>query len=53
LDGETDWKLRKSIKFTQNFMAKNDIVSTLSLMASINAEEPHLDIYKFEGFLKI
>jgi phospholipid-translocating ATPase len=53
LDGETDWKLRKAIKFTHNFMNKNDMVNTLSLLATVNAEEPHLDIYKFEGFFKV
>lgn len=34
-------------------MAKNDTTNTLSLLATINAEEPHLDIYKFEGFFKV
>lgn len=47
LDGETDWKLRKAIKFTHNFMNKNDIANTLSLLATVNAEEPNLEIYKF------
>ncbi len=37
LDGETDWKLRKAVKFTHNFMSKNDIVNTLSLLATVNA----------------
>lgn len=34
-------------------MNKNDMVNTLSLLATVNAEEPHLDIYKFEGFFKV
>ena len=47
LDGETDWKLRKAIKFTHKFMNKNDNSNTLSLLATVNAAEPHLDIYRF------
>lgn len=53
LDGETDWKLRKAIKFTHNFINKNDYSNTLSLLATVNAQEPILDIYKFEGFFKV
>lgn len=34
-------------------MIKNDIINTLSLLATVNAEQPHLDIYKFEGFFKV
>ena len=53
LDGETDWKLRKSIKFTHNYAMKNDYSNLLNLMATVNAEKPRLDIYKFEGFFKV
>ena len=38
LDGETDWKLRKAIKFTHNFINKNDYSNTLSLLATVNAQ---------------
>lgn len=35
-------------------MAKTeDYSETLSLLATVNAPEPHLDIYKFEGFFKV
>ncbi len=37
LDGETDWKLRKAIKFTHKFMSKNDTTNALSLLATVNA----------------
>lgn len=50
LDGETDWKLRKAIKFTQNY-SKNSNIMTLS--ASIDAEPPKLDIYSFQGVFKV
>lgn len=53
LDGETDWKLRKAIKFTHNFITKNDYSSIFNLLATVNADEPILDIYKFEGFFKV
>ena len=53
LDGETDWKLRKAIKFTHNFINKNDYSNTLSVRAFVDAEEPHLDIYKFQGSFKV
>ena len=36
LDGETDWKLRKAIKFTHTFINKNDMLNTLSLLATVN-----------------
>lgn len=50
LDGETDWKLRRAVKFTQNY-SKNS--SILTLQATIEAEAPKLDIYHFEGVFKV
>jgi len=46
LDGETDWKLRKSIHKTQSV----DSISLLpQLNACVRAQAPHKDIYKFQG----
>lgn len=53
LDGETDWKLRKSANFTHKFLKNNNQCSLIGLLATVNAEAPKLDIYNFEGFLKV
>lgn len=45
LDGETDWKLRKSIPKTQ----RADTILLRQLNACIRVEAPHKDIYKFQG----
>ena len=34
-------------------MIKNDSTTIFSLLATVNADEPMLDIYKFEGFFKV
>jgi len=47
LDGETDWKLRKSIRFTQVEYNVNPNLSQYN--CSILAEKPHKDIYSFKG----
>ncbi|EFA84483.1 ATPase [Heterostelium album PN500] len=46
LDGETDWKLRRSIHITQKL--PND-EALLNMSASIFAEQPKKDIYSFIG----
>jgi len=45
LDGETDWKLRKSISKTQSL----DTIQMRLLNACVRAEAPHKDIYRFLG----
>ncbi len=37
LDGETDWKLRKSVNFTHNYLKNNSQNSLLGLLATVNA----------------
>ncbi|CAK83243.1 unnamed protein product (macronuclear) [Paramecium tetraurelia] len=49
LDGETDWKLRKSVKLTQN-MDDNLLTSVSGL---IQFEEPHQNINSFKGLVQI
>jgi len=46
LDGETDWKLRRAVSYTQKL--PND-ESLLNLKASVYAEKPRRDIYHFIG----
>lgn len=41
MDGETDWKLRKSIKITQSMIKEEDQIHDLySLNANVKALEP-------------
>ena len=47
LDGETDWKMRKSVDHSQREYANG--VSLVNLKAHVIAELPRKDIYKFEG----
>jgi phospholipid-translocating ATPase len=54
LDGETDWKLRKSVNFTHQYLQNNSNRSNLiGLLATVKAEAPKLDIYNFEGVFKV
>ena len=46
LDGETDWKLRKSPMFTQKLLSKQ---SPRDLDLELTCEPPHKDIYAFKG----
>lgn len=46
LDGETDWKLRKAVAFTQKL---KDPTIMSSLQSSVTIESPQKDIYKFAG----
>lgn len=47
LDGETDWKLRKAINYTQK-LGENPR-SLIQNSATVIAGPPKLDIYDFEG----
>ncbi|CAD8045715.1 unnamed protein product [Paramecium sonneborni] len=49
LDGETDWKLRKSLKLTQN-MDENQLTQASGV---IQFEQPHQNINVFKGLLQI
>ncbi len=46
LDGETDWKLRKSVPRTQ---AAYEAGKLMTMNGCVTAEMPHKDIYKFQG----
>lgn len=46
LDGETDWKLRLALPFTQKLSCDEDL---LQLQASVYCEAPHKDLYTFLG----
>ncbi|KAL4446594.1 hypothetical protein ABPG74_005532 [Tetrahymena malaccensis] len=48
LDGETDWKLRKAIKYTQ----KRKNYDLQKLNGCVRADVPRIDIYKFFGLFK-
>lgn len=37
LDGETDWKLRKAINFTHQYLKNNNQSNLVSLIATVNA----------------
>ena len=49
LDGETDWKLRKAVNWTQNLVHQGENLKDSG--AWIRAESPHKDIYHFTGVL--
>eukprot|EP00833_Pecoramyces_ruminatium_P015707 jgi/Orpsp1_1/1189739/evm.model.d7180000074113.1 len=46
LDGETDWKLRTAVSTTQQLEFDSQLYN---YQASVYAENPHKDIYKFIG----
>eukprot|EP01102_Stenamoeba_stenopodia_P016185 TRINITY_DN5629_c0_g1_i1.p1 TRINITY_DN5629_c0_g1~~TRINITY_DN5629_c0_g1_i1.p1 ORF type:complete len:1050 (-),score=233.24 TRINITY_DN5629_c0_g1_i1:3344-6466(-) len=46
LDGETDWKLRRAVDFTQKLPRDEGM---LELQASVYADRPKKDIYQFIG----
>jgi phospholipid-translocating ATPase len=48
LDGETDWKLRKAVSFTQNLSKPDEI---LTQRAQVVATPPNEQIYDFKGYL--
>jgi len=47
LDGETDWKLRRAVNFTHQYLQNNNQSNLIGLLATVNAEAPKLDIYNF------
>ena len=47
MDGETDWKLRRSIRCTQKHFEKSMTISNLE--GQIRFPPPHENIYNFEG----
>lgn len=47
MDGETDWKLRRAIRFTQTHFDENMSISNLE--GIIRFTNPHENIYEFEG----
>ncbi len=53
LDGETDWKLRKAVTITQDYVKNNTEDALFSLTAGVKSEAPRLDIYKFEGLFTL
>lgn len=48
LDGETDWKLRKAVPFTQKV---SSVEALLSLEGTVTAMPPNEQIYDFKGNL--
>ena len=53
LDGETDWKVRRPITFTQKHILEN-IEEILDLeTAEIKCEEPTSQIYEFNGIFSV
>lgn len=47
LDGETDWKLRKALTFTQNI---NNPVELVQIEGQFVALPPNDKIYDFKGY---
>jgi len=52
LDGETDWKIRKSIRFTQEYLSNNQQWKDLE-SAKVIANAPIENIYQFEGLFEV
>ncbi|CAI4223113.1 unnamed protein product [Auanema sp. JU1783] len=50
LDGETDWKLRVAVPFTQHLNAEADL---MEVNCEIYAEKPQKDIHAFVGTFKV
>ncbi|PRP82798.1 ATPase, class II, type 9B [Planoprotostelium fungivorum] len=46
LDGETDWKLRRAVSYTQRLASDEHLIG---LKANVFAEKPKKDIYHFVG----
>lgn len=49
LDGETDWKLRKSVRLTQDYDEKE----LTKVKGDVIVNPPEKDIYKFQGQFKL
>lgn len=48
LDGETDWKIREPVKYTQEIMDRDEL-SIFDTDCCINCMEPSMSIYEFNG----
>lgn len=51
LDGETDWKVRKAVRYTHNYYNENQTLLTLE-NAKVTAKPPIVNIYEFEGLFE-
>ena len=49
MDGETDWKLRKALRFTQNIAEKKNLSK---IQGSVTTGESNANIYEFQGVFK-
>lgn len=49
LDGETDWKVRESVHFTQKYISKNGYESLVQSSLHVVADPPNKEIYDFKG----
>ena len=49
LDGETDWKVRKAIRFTQSYFDEHGSFEGLDESTTALVNPPIIDIYQFEG----
>jgi phospholipid-translocating ATPase len=50
LDGETDWKIRRAIKTTHDFIQGNKSLAALqALPCGLLYDQPHSNIYDFKG----
>jgi phospholipid-translocating ATPase len=49
MDGETDWKLRKAVTYTQQLVPQK----LITLPAVCTVEEPHKNIYSFNGTFEV
>ena len=50
LDGETDWKLKIAVPFTQHLPSEPEI---MEVNCEIYAEKPQKDIHAFVGTIKV
>jgi len=49
LDGETDWKIREPVKYTQNLMSGSRKEDILNTNCCVQCTEPSNAIYDFQG----
>jgi phospholipid-translocating ATPase len=49
LDGETDWKLRKAVGYTQKLASRQSLVATDGIIV---ANAPNNQIYDFKGYFE-
>ena len=53
MDGETDWKLRKAIRKTQQFFSENKETNVFYNNFQLIIQKPSEQIYKFEGTFEL